>query len=246
MTILAIDTSTKTARVALVNLHQGTPTVVFEVTDSSGNHSDRLISLVDDCLRGGKVELAELRAIAIGAGPGSFTGLRIGMATAKGLALAADTPLWIASSLAAVAASAKPHANAKIIAVVVDGHRGEVFVGLFDARTLEPIGEEHVLTPGDLKDDLQQRGADATSTIIVGDGARLFPDAVAAVGALAVDADVHPSPVGVAAMAARGPKRDLRSTATPTYIRPSEAEVRFPNGNPGGTFAPQGAKKPSS
>src|SRR6266545_2870940 len=102
MAILALETSTFTASVALLAGDR----LITRERGPEGTHSSDLFALLDQVLREGGVRLTELAGIAVGAGPGSFTGLRIAMATAKGLAFAAGKPLWAVSSLAALALDA--------------------------------------------------------------------------------------------------------------------------------------------
>jgi len=237
MKLLAVDTSTRAASIAVLDDNR----VLAEVRDESGDHSDRLIGLIDDMLRQSGLALGDLDAMAIGAGPGSFTGLRIGMATVKGLAFASDKPLWAVSSLAAIAARVDGQ-GATHIAVVADARRKEVFVGVFDAATLEPIGDERVLPPASLAEVLAELGCRPASTALVGEGLALYPEAAAELGTICEAALPYPSAEGVAAVAIAGSRTDGRALATPVYIRPSEAEIRFPNGNPGGTFAPPTTK----
>jgi len=233
MKVLAIDTSTRVASVAVVD---GDVTLA-QTVDDSGDQSDRLIGEIDDILREAALPIESVDAIAVGAGPGSFTGLRIGMATAKGLAFALDKPLWAVSSLAALASQAVLSADARHIAAVVDARRKEIFVGLFVASTLEAVGGEAVMAPAELSAALERLGAEPSTTVIVGDAARLYPEAVASCGRID-DKTIRPSARAVARLAMSTHRGDVRATATPVYIRPSEAEIRFPNGNPGGTFAP--------
>jgi tRNA threonylcarbamoyladenosine biosynthesis protein TsaB len=98
--LLAFDTSTPTARVALIS-PAGECLGLREKT--AARHSANLLALCDEILRALRVKVGDLRAIACGAGPGSFTGLRVGLAVAKGLALPTALPLVLLSSLDALA-----------------------------------------------------------------------------------------------------------------------------------------------
>jgi tRNA threonylcarbamoyladenosine biosynthesis protein TsaB len=91
--VLGLDTSTSTAGVAIVD---GGRLLADARHDTRARGADLLVAIDEVCRRAG-VPPARLDAVAIGAGPGSFTGLRIGMATAKGIAFAARRPLWAAS-----------------------------------------------------------------------------------------------------------------------------------------------------
>src|SRR5688572_19297018 len=102
MVILGLDTSTLTASVAVVR--DGAVVAAADVATRA--HGDVLLTAIDEVVRAAGMTAASLDAIAAGAGPGSFTGLRIGMATAKGIAFAAGRPLYVISSLAALAADA--------------------------------------------------------------------------------------------------------------------------------------------
>jgi len=148
--ILGLDTATHTSGIAILDDER----VLAEARhDASGRSADLLVAIDAACTRAGLAP-TELDAVAVGAGPGSFTGLRIGMATAKGIAFAAGRPLWIVSSLAALAADARASLEPPrgVICAVLDARRGEVFAGCFRAPTLEPVGTERVLSPGELAD----------------------------------------------------------------------------------------------
>src|SRR5262249_48344508 len=130
-------------------------------------HSESLIGLVDEALREAGLRAADLGAVACGAGPGSFTGLRIGLATAKGLCFALDRPLLLVSSLAALAARA-PSGR---VAAVLDAHQGEVYAGVFAVRDgwPEPEGDEVVLFPDALAAQLRSL-AEGAPLGVLGEG----------------------------------------------------------------------------
>jgi tRNA threonylcarbamoyladenosine biosynthesis protein TsaB len=146
MLTLAFDTATEVATSALVDGR--------EVLGERVSHARTLLEDVDALLRQGGAHPRDLDALAVGVGPGSFTGVRIGLATARGLALALDLVGAGVSTLDALAAGA-PGAMP-----VVDARRREIFA-LVD-------GEPAVLAPGDL--DLP------AGTVCVGDGARRYRD----------------------------------------------------------------------
>lgn len=234
MTILGIDTSTPRAAVAAVAGGRLLSERVSEVR----THSERLLTLIDEVLGEAGVSLAELEGIAVGAGPGSFTGLRIGMATAKGLCFASGKPMWAVSSLAALAlAAAHEHPGALLIPVL-DARRKEVFVGAYvrGEAGLEAAAPEAVMAPAGVADFVRSIETEAGAPLLFGDGALLYRERVAAAGTV-LEAPAHPSAADVARLASLAAPASL-ATACPVYIRKSEAEIRYPDGNPGGSFKP--------
>lgn len=246
MIVLGFDTSTLVSGIAVLDEEQGR--VLAEARhDASTRSADLLVAIDDVCRRAGVVP-AQLDAVAVGAGPGSFTGLRIGMATAKGIAFAAGRPLWLVSSLAALARDAADAAGAgagapaadAVIAAVLDARRGEVFAGCF--RGGAPLGEERVLAPDALAGWIAEG--------VPGAAIRFAGDALAAHAALAPLADrwlravATPSGAAVARLALAGPRHDALLSGAPSYIRPSEAEVKYPDGVPGALVRRPGADRP--
>jgi tRNA threonylcarbamoyladenosine biosynthesis protein TsaB len=152
MLVLAFDTATDVATSALV-----------EDREVLGERTSRAVTLLEDVdalLRQAGARTGDIQGLAVGTGPGSFTGLRVGLATARGLALALGVPVAGVSTLDALAAGA-PGALP-----VIDARRGEVFVLQAEPR---------VLAPEDL-------GVEA-GTICVGDGAVRYRSVLAAKGA---------------------------------------------------------------
>lgn len=124
--ILALDTATEKGSLALA---AGDGLLVESFLRSPGTYLQNLLPAVEELLRTAGHSLQEIEAIAVSQGPGNFTGLRIGLATAKGLAWALNRPLAAVSTLEALAAQCpcQPHPTA----VIMDAKREEVYLGLF-------------------------------------------------------------------------------------------------------------------
>jgi len=240
MKLLGIDTATATAGIAIVD-HDGR--VLAEARHATAGRGADLLVAIDQVCRAAGAAPAELDAIAIGAGPGSFTGLRIGMATAKGIAFAGGRPLWAVSSLAALAADAAEeladppqlHAD-RAICAALDARRGELFAGCY--RGGAALGPERVMPPGELSAwvaELAGAGAAATPPVIqfAGDAIDAHPSLATLAGAHPWLAARTPSGRAVARLALAGARVDITLGGAPTYIRPSEAEVKYPDGVPG-------------
>ena len=135
--ILALDTSTAACTAALFD---GSGECVAKADERIGRgHAERLVPMLDEMLGGRRAD-----RIIVGVGPGSFTGIRVGLAAAHGLAIGWDAELAGMSSLALLAASA--NAEAQVAAAMAGGH-GELFVQQFDGQTLEPLSELQNLPP---------------------------------------------------------------------------------------------------
>jgi tRNA threonylcarbamoyladenosine biosynthesis protein TsaB len=225
--VLAIDTSTRTASVALVRDGD----VVARRDVETPAHSDVLLPAIDALVAGASVRAADIDAFAVGAGPGSFTGLRIGMATAKGLAFAAGRPLWAVSSLAALARDAADDGATGLLVPVRDARRGEIYAGFYVAdgertrrtgATMTAVAAERVLAPGDLAAAIAAVRGDRDA-VVFGDVPALVTRA----------APIVPSAVAVARLALAGDRSDVVDGGAPVYIRPAEAEIKYPDGVPG-------------
>lgn len=233
MKLLALDTATSTAGIAVVDDDR----VLAEARhDTAGRGADLLVAIDRLCREAG-IAPGELEAIAVGAGPGSFTGLRIGMATAKGIAFAAGRPLWAVSSLAALADDAhRELATGQLVAdaggaicAALDARRGEVFAGCF--RGGDALAAERVLAPHELAPWVAEI-AGATEVHFAGDAIGAHRAALAALEPRWLAART-PSGRAVARVALAGARVDVTLGGAPTYIRPSEAEVKYPDGVPG-------------
>lgn len=227
--VLALDTATLVASSAVVSDGR----VVAERDARVTTHSEKLLPLVDELLAEARLEPAALDLVACGAGPGSFTGLRIGLATAKGLAFALGKPLVVASSLAALALEAEDECQASgaLALALLDAKKQEVYAGLYHMRPEGPIpvGAERVIGPEALVGHVSQLASGAP-VVVVGDGAAAYPDAAARCGRILAPARGTPRARAVARLAlarvAQGTPDEL-ATAAPTYIRASEAELKW-------------------
>jgi tRNA threonylcarbamoyladenosine biosynthesis protein TsaB len=236
MRVLGLDTSTLTTSVAIAIDGK----VVASVDVATVLHSDILMHAIDTLVQTARLTPRGLDAVAVGVGPGSFTGLRIGMATAKGIAFAAGKPLYLVSSLAALAWDAatalarEPALAAGVLVPVLDARKGELYAGFYrrDGATVRAVAAERVIAPGEL--------AAAIDAARGGGAAAVFGDALA-VHALAFAAPVDarpelrqtPSGAAVALLASHGDLPDALDHGAPRYIRPAEAEVKYPDGVPG-------------
>ena len=129
MTLLALETATDVCGVALL---QDDAVVAQAHLRRPRIHSERLTPLVEDVLAHGAVEAASLDAVAVSMGPGSYTGLRIGVSTAKGWARAVDADLIGVPTLEAYAARLRPVSRpGDVVCALLDARRDEVYAGAF-------------------------------------------------------------------------------------------------------------------
>jgi tRNA threonylcarbamoyladenosine biosynthesis protein TsaB len=221
--ILAIETSTLTARVAVVDTRTGAAVAAAEA--EAARHSSNLLRLCIDVTERAAVAVPALGAVACGAGPGSFTGLRVGMAVGKGLAMPTATPFLVVSSLEALALDMLPHASdADVLLPAIDAGKGQVFVAPFqrsgNGAGVSRLGDDC----GALPEAVGPRVPDGGSVVIAGPGAARYREVLlAALGSRARFAEVAgPTALSVARLAigrlARGETDDLASSV-PSYGR---------------------------
>ena len=240
MKILAIDTTTFLGSVALVEddqlvsaLQQGT----------SVTYSERLIAGIDHLLANANWTKDDIDLIAVAIGPGSFTGLRIGMATAKGLATALGKPLVGVSSMCVMANSADVLTGK--VAAILDARRDEVYAAVYqykDGAYVKTLMDECVTPPDKLCAALKEiKGA----KICVGDGARRYRDLFAKKlkdeAIFPHDAKNFPHAAYLATLARQQYERngeDAVEDLAPNYVRISDAEIGFR-----GRHAKKGKKK---
>ena len=224
MKILALETSAKSVSTAV--LDDGV--VLASAYQNTGlTHSRTLMPLVDAMLKNSDIRLEEIGLVAVAAGPGSFTGLRIGVSAAKGLAWTLDLPCCAVSTLEAMAQNLR-HMDATVICAM-DARRNQVYNAVFSAHggTLDRLTPDRAIGLPELAAELKN---DEIEKIVVGDGAKLcytylqengIPCRMAPAGLIMQNA------VGVAQaageMAARGETVSARELI-PNYLRLSQAE----------------------
>ncbi len=216
MIVLGIDTSTPTTSVALVG---DDGRVIAQTSSSARGQAGEILTLIDGLCTAAGLRPVDLGAVAVGAGPGLFTGLRIGMATAKGIAFAAGCPLWTVSSLAALARGV---ADGLVIALI-DARRGEYYAGAFRAGVA--IAAEAAVPPDRIAHYVAAACHDDEPVAYVG--------AEALVASLPNMIARTPSAASVAQLALEGARLDVVATGAPSYVRPAEAELKYPDGVPG-------------
>jgi tRNA threonylcarbamoyladenosine biosynthesis protein TsaB len=226
MVVLALDTTTRTGSCALAR----DGVVIRELASDPGkSHAEHLPGDLMTLLAAARVELDAVDVFAVTTGPGSFTGMRVGIATMQGLAFATGKPLIGVSGLDALAVSGRASMPdlSHTVATWVDAWRGEVYAALYeDGREVEPPTVEH---PAAVLERHRRRG-DA-SILFIGDGAGSCDALIrAACGGRAVIATpVAPLIAGTVALiahdAARGGHRPPADAIRPLYVRRTDAEL---------------------
>ena len=168
MLILALETATPVGSVALVSEERSVAGSHFDI---GLQHSQRLFVEIERILSAASCAVSDLSAVAVSIGPGSFTGLRIGLSAAKGLCLAGETALVTVSTLAALAARI-PYARHPVCPVL-DARRDEVYTALYDTSAGRPeaLTPPRAIAPALL---LEERAGE--TTIFLGDGAVRYRD----------------------------------------------------------------------
>jgi tRNA threonylcarbamoyladenosine biosynthesis protein TsaB len=222
--ILALETSAVTASVAVAEDER----LLAQSFQNSGlTHSATLMPMVSDLMKNTGLTLDEMDVIAVAAGPGSFTGVRIGVAAAKGLAWPGDKPCAACSTLESMAWQLA-HMDGEICAVM-DARRQQVYNARFQAQGggLTRLCPDRAIGLGELAEELKKSGK---PQILVGDGARLCYNAFASAGLpveIAPPHLVYQTAWGVSRAALELARRDELVPAglvTPQYHRLSQAE----------------------
>ena len=224
MKILGIDTTGQTASAALV---EGDKLIAEFTMNYKLTHSQTILPMIADILERTETDKASIDCIACACGPGSFTGLRIGAATAKGFALALDKPIVAVPTLDALAYNV--FETNKFICPIMDARRNQVYTGLYHCRrSLEIVMEQCAMDMMDLIRKLNDMGE---RVIFLGDGVPVYREM--AEKNLTVEYDFVPASnnrqraASVASLGMEYFRQGKTITAEefePDYLRKSQAE----------------------
>lgn len=226
MKILAFDSSGLVASVAIV---QDDNLIAEYTTNYKKTHSQTLLPMLDEVVRMTETDKKSFDLLAVAAGPGSFTGLRIGSATAKGLALAWDIPVVAVPTLEALAYNA--WGSRRIICPIMDARRRQVYTGLyrFDKDDKMEVLMDQV--PMDIDELIEVLGDRGEEVLFVGDGIDVYADTIRqkmTVPFSFAPAHMNKQRAGSVAVAAKKRYEEGIYTSgddfAPEYLRQSQAE----------------------
>ncbi len=226
MKVFAFDTALGACSVAC--LVDGRPAAMrFElmVRGHAEVLMDRLAAVEEEA--GLRIRQADRLAVTIG--PGTFTGVRVGLSAAKALALAAAKPLFGVSTLNALAAQADfAGTDTDTVAVAVDARRGQIYFQVFD-EALVPLLAPRAMPPANAARDLAGLQPRRRRILVLGSGAELLGGAGVPEGLVIDPTARQPNAVDVARIAARSPESEGRMPVRPLYLRPPDAKPQTPS-----------------
>jgi tRNA threonylcarbamoyladenosine biosynthesis protein TsaB len=203
MLILSIDTSTRGCSVAV---HNGDVLLASYDLFADKSSSAMLTSLMESAVMHAGVSFTELDAVAVAKGPGSYTGLRVGVSTAKGLCYALDKPLLAINTLEAMAWQVIPFQSSEVLfCPMIDARRMEVYASVFDAKGTTVNPTEAVIIDG----NSFQNYLGNNRVVFFGDGAAKCAEVLSGNNnAIFLDAEIRPSAVTVGALASGAYRRN--------------------------------------
>ncbi len=226
MRVLGIDTSTSCGSIGLIEDEQ----ILCEYSrEGKASHSERVLRTIDRVLEDSGVSIRDIDGLAISIGPGSFTGLRIGVSVVKGLALATSRPVAGVSTLDALAQNVRY--SPCLICPLLDARKGEVYAALYrntEKGGLIKLAPEMAIKPADLLERINEKA------LFLGNGVYPYGDMIRR--ELGSMAHIAPSPFNfvhgsIVAQLGRqnlekGEYLDLEGF-TPQYLRKSDAELKW-------------------
>ena len=229
MKILAVDSSSLTASVAIV---EDDITIAEYTVNYKKTHSQTLLPMLDEIVKMTEQDLSTVDAIAIAAGPGSFTGLRIGSATVKGLAQALNKPVVSVPTVDGLAGNL--YGTDKVVCPLMDARRNQTYTGLYE---FVKSGDRYVMNcileqcAVDLKEIIDKVNELGREVIFLGDGVKVFKEQIE--NTIKVPFSYAPNTCNrqrasvVAMLAVKRYEQGMYTTAmehAPDYLRLSQAE----------------------
>lgn len=225
MKILALDTALDACSVAVVD---GSNILAEQHEERARGHAERLIPMIKDLLNTASISFDELDLVAVSVGPGTFTGLRIGLAAARGISLASSTPCLGITTLETLAASVTSElAKGRPIVVVVDARRKEVYFQTFNFSEASkfplPTDAPRAIPLSDVKSSLPTE-----PFVLIGSGAQLILDLDSIENVHAEILSISPNPKAHL-LAAIAQQRGLPTAGgqppAPVYLRAPDAKL---------------------
>jgi len=210
MLTLAISTSSKICSVAL--LEDDKPIKELNI-DNLKTHSENLVPLIDELLKNTNKKVSEINLIACDVGPGSFTGIRIGISTAKAIAEVSQIPVVSCTSLEGLSYNEE----ANTICSLIDARNNQVYCGIFDVN--------HNLIKDYIADDINEilKNLPNNEICFVGDGAVLHQELLK--GTFAQENNIHAQNIGICAYNKyKKGETETADSIVPMYLRKSQAE----------------------
>ena len=226
MKVLGIDTSTPSGSVGLIDDEEVISEYLLNIPVT---HAERLLGAIELLLREARSTIEDMDGWAISLGPGSFTGLRIGVSTVKGLASATQKPVAGVSTLDVLASQTSP--TPYLVCPILDARKQEVYTAFYryeDGNLIKRQSTYQAIRPEDLVKNIQER------TIFIGDGVKTYGEYLRnSLPSLAIFSPFsfhvpHGSAVAKLGLELlrKGKNLDL-ANFTPIYVRPSEAEIKW-------------------
>jgi N6-L-threonylcarbamoyladenine synthase len=207
MIILALDTAGVDCAAAVYD--SGSDSVIGEVTETIGRgHAEHLMHIVDKALAAADVALPAIERIAVTVGPGSFTGIRIGVAAARGFALSLGIPAVGVTTLEVMAAAARRDNPGKAVLAAIDAKREEIYLQSFNADG-EALDEPRALTV-----EQARKMADAFDGIVTGTAAARLAD---------LPPPERPDAFPIVLIARLGAAKPAQEKPKPLYLRGPDA-----------------------
>ena len=230
MRILGFDTATSACSAAL---WRDGRIIARRFETMVKGHSEHLMGMIGDVMKEAGADYPDLDLITVTTGPGGFTGIRIGLAAARGLALAADLPCLGLSTLDAVAHGVEETEREGVkrengaVLVAIESKRAEVYAQVFDSA-LEPLGEARAVLPEDLAEMLGSPPGKSGRILVAGNGAPRTVESLSRAGMKPVLSQAPPLPdaaVVVALAADRWTPDTAPDRPRPLYLRPPDAKA---------------------